>query len=382
VSTKEVGIGLFGYSIGRVHAYAWTDLARYYAPPKLRPRLVAIGGRTKANVDTEAKRFGFAKTYYDWENLVKDPEVEVFDNCAPPAIHAPACIAAAELGKDIVCEKPLARRASEAKQMLDVAEKQHVKHMVGYNYRFLPAMVLLRNMIKEGALGKVNLYKGAYLNTNGGFDDPNFPFRWNHSSEMNGYGAVAELGSHAIDLARFLVGDIKSVSGVQETFIKERPTESEPTKMRAVDVDDTTLALMRFKDGALGSLEASWIAPGRADYLRVEVYGSLGSARFNMERPTELEVFQTGGQAPNGFRTIQTVGKEYPFMKQYWPSQGGGFAWAYSFVNELNHFVERLAEDRPVGPEGASFLDGYKVCSVLDAIAESNRTGRWSVLPE
>ena len=301
---KKLGIGILGYSIGKAHAYGWQDLSRYFYPPKLAPKLVALAGRSKDNVQLEADRFGIERTYSNWEDLVKDKEVDVFDNCAPPSLHFEPVIAAAEAGKQLVCEKPLATNARDAKTMLDAAERAKVKHMTGFNYRFLPAVTFARKLIKDGTLGKIHYFKGAYLNFNGGFDDPNYPIKWLHKSETAGYGALADLGSHAIDLARFLVGEVASVSGASETFIEERPVEGTSNKEK-VDVDDTTIACMRFRDGALGLFESSWLTSGRIDYLRFEVYGTMGTIRFNLERLNELEVFIKDERADLGGRQVQ-----------------------------------------------------------------------------
>jgi predicted dehydrogenase len=377
-SGKEIGVGILGYSIGKAHAYGWQDLARYFHPTKLTPKIVALAGRSKPSVDFEASRFGIDRKYSRWEDLVKDKDVEIFDNCAPPALHPEPVIAAAEAGKQLVCEKPLAKNAKDARTMLDAAERTGVKHMTGFNYRFLPAVTFARKLIKDGTLGKVHYFKGAYLNYNGGMDDPRYPIKWWHQPEIAGYGALADLGTHAIDLARFLVGEVSSVSGASETFIRERPVAEGSEEKAQVKVDDTTIACMRFQDGALGLFESSWLTSGRIDYLRFEVYGSMGSLRFNLERLNELEVFLKDDRADlAGFRRIPVTGREHPYMKNFWTNQGIGFAWQYSFTNELHHFLQCLSEDRPLGPIGATFFDGYKAMLILDAIAESNNEGKW-----
>jgi len=384
MNKKEIGIGILGYSIGKAHAYGWQDLSRYFYPAKLNPKLVALAGRSKDSVEFEAGRFGFERTYSKWEDLVNDKEVDVFDNCAPPSLHIEPVVAAVEAGKQIVCEKPLAKNARDAKTMLDVAERAGIKHMTGFNYRFLPAVTFARKLIKEGALGKIHYFKGAYLNYNGGFDDPNYPIKWLHQSETAGYGALADLGTHAIDLARFLVGEVTSVSGASETFIRERPVTEGSSERSSVDVDDTTIACMKFRDGALGLFESSWLTSGRIDYLRFEVYGTLGTIRFNLERLNELEVFikDEGRSDLQGFRRIPVTGRDHPYMKKFWTNQGIGFAWQYSFTNELNHFVECLADDKPLGPIGATFHDGYRAMQILDAIAESDRIEKWVSVPD
>ncbi len=194
----------------------------------------------------------------------------IFDNCAPPSLHPEPTIAAAEAGKQLVCEKPLAKNARDAKTILDAAERAGVKHMTGFNYRFLPAVTFARKLIKDGTLGKIHYYKGAYLNFNGGMDDPSYPLKWLHQSETAGYGALADLGSHAIDLARFLVGEVASVSGASETFIPERPIQEGSSEKGKVDVDDTTIACMKFREWSSRSVrvELAYFGENRLSPLR------------------------------------------------------------------------------------------------------------------
>jgi predicted dehydrogenase len=376
---KDLGVGIIGYSIGKVHAHAWSAVDEFFYPVKLKPRLVAICGRTKEKVDLEAKRFGFQSSYADWKDLVNDKRVTVVDNCAPPSSHLEPTLLAASLGKNVFCEKPLARNAADAKAMLDAAEKAKIKHMIGYNYRFLPAVLVARDMITSGQLGKIYYYKGAYLNVNEGYDNPEFPYGWHHDSRIAGYGALSDLGTHALDLARFLVGEICSVSGAQETFIRERPIAHGSAEKKKVDVDDLTVACLKFQNGALGILEASWLTGGRTDYLRFEVYGSLGTVRYNLERIHELEVFKTDGdQKTRGFRNVMVLNKDFhPYMKQYWSNQGGGFAWEHTFINEFNHYISCIADDAPIAPNGATFYDGFRNCRIMDGISESATSEKW-----
>ena len=374
---REFGVGIIGYSVGKVHAHAWKGVDEYYHPARAVPRLVAIAGRTEEKVKTEAARFGFKRSYADWRKLVSDEEVEIVDNCAPPYLHAEAAIAAAEKGKDLICEKPMARNAKEARTMLDAAERARVSHLVGYNYRFVPAVALAKQMIDEGLLGQIYYFKGSYLNTAVAYEYPETPADWHHSSETAGYGALADLGTHAIDLARFLAGEVESVSAERRTFFMKRPEKRGSDRMVDVDVDDITVSTLSFKSGAAGMLEASWITHGKRDALGFEVYGSKGSARFDLERINELEVtIPTQGSKTNGPRNVLVLGKDHPYMAPYWVNQAGGFSWEHSFVNELNHFLECLVDGKQVSPQGATFVDGYRNCLIMDAMVESARTGR------
>jgi predicted dehydrogenase len=373
----EFGVGIVGYSIGRAHAHGWKDVDEVFHPAKAVPVLVALAGRTKEKVDLEAARFGYKRAYTDWRKLVSDDEVDIVDNCAPPGLHAEVCIAAAEAGKDLICEKPMARTAKEAKTMLEAAERAKVAHMIGYNYRFVSALALARQIIDEGLLGRLYYYKGSYLNAAAGYHDPETPYDWHHSFETGGHGALADLGTHAIDLARFLAGEIVSVQTVSRNFISSRPESRGAKTSRKVDVDDATISVLSFANGAVGMLEASWVTPGRTDFLAFEAYGSKGSLRFNLERINELEVYLEEGdsrfRAPRG---VLVLNREHPFMSKYWVKQAGGFSWENTFVNELNHYLERLVDKKSVAPEAATFVDGYRNCLVMDAMMESAKTGR------
>lgn len=378
---SNIGVGLVGYSIGRVHTHAWLNMPLHYYPPPAKPVLVAVAGRNRDRVTAFAEKFGYKKTYDNPMNLVKDPEVDVVDLCTPPYAHSEIAIQACELGKHVICEKPLARTGKEAQTMLRAAEKAGVKHMAAFNYRFIPAVSFARKLILEGFVGRVLSFRGAYLNVEVGdlgYINPEFPLDWHFKSETAGYGALSDLGSHILDLARFLVGEIASVAGATATYVKERPLPESPHKKGKVEVDDSTVAAVKFANGALGTIEASWMAPGRKDFLRFEILGSEGSLRFNLERLNELEIFSL--KDPNelrGFRDVWTTSKTHPYMEKFWFEQGGGFGWDHAFVNEVHHFTNCIVNDKPVEPAGATFLDGYRNCLVMDAIAESASTDRW-----
>lgn len=374
---REFGVGIIGYSVGRTHAYGWEGVGKVFHPAKAVPRLVAISGRTSERVEAERERFGFQRSYTDWHKLVADKDVDIVDNCAPPYLHEEACVAAAEAGKNLICEKPMARNAKEAKNMLDAARKAKVAHMVGYNYRFMPATALAKQIIAEGRLGRLYYYRGSYLNAYAGYHSPDAPFDWHHSYSTGGYGALSDLGTHAIDLARYLMGEVSSVQSVSKNFVGSRPEKKGSGRKLKVDVDDATISAVNFANGAVGMIEASWMTPGRADFLAFEAFGSKGSVRYNLERINELEIYleEEGGRF-NGPRDVLVLGRDHPFMSKYWANQAGGFAWENTFVNELNHYLERLVEGKSVAPEAATFLDGYRNCLVMDSMVASARTGK------
>ena len=197
-------------------------------------------------------------------------------------------------------------------------------------------------------------------------------FDWHHSRDMAGYGALGDLGTHAIDLARFLIGEIVSVQAISKTFISQRPINGRPENHRRVDVDDVTLAVISFSNGVIGTIEASWLTPGRTDSLGFEIYGSRGSLIFDSERLDELIVYLEGNKYIIGPQKVLVLRDVHPYMKNYWSNQAGGFRWEDTFTNELHHFVECLTQERTIDPEGATFLDGFRNCKVMDAIIRSS----------
>ena len=222
---RKIGVGLLGYAfMGKAHANGYSKMPVFFYPPPAFPRLVAICGRTEDAVAEAAKRYGFERYYTDWRSLIKDDEVEVVDNCLPNNMHAEPCIAAAEAGKHVICEKPLAATLEDAKAMCEAVEKAGVKNMTAFNYRFVPAIQLAKKLIDEGYIGRILQYRAVYLQE--WIMDPNFPLVWRLRKNVAGSGALGDLGAHIIDLARFLVGDVSSVCGLTETFIKERPPVS------------------------------------------------------------------------------------------------------------------------------------------------------------
>jgi len=377
---KEIGVGMLGYSfMGKAHTNAYIKMPIFFYPPPAKPRLVAICGRTEKAVAEAARRYGYEKYYTDWRDLIKDEEVELVDNGLPNNMHAAPSIAAVEAGKHILCEKPLAMDTEEARRMYEAAEKAGVKHMVGFNYRFVPALTLAKKLIEEGYLGKILQYRAVYLQE--WIMDPNFPLVWRLRKSVAASGALGDLGAHILDLARYLVGDIESVCGMTKTFIEERPLPEDPTKKGKVDVDDAFIAILRFKNGTIGSVEASRFCAGRKNFQRIEIHGTEGSIEFNLERLNELNVYSKKDQDDRmGFRNIIVTETVHPYMKQWWP-HGHIIGWEHTFVHEIHHLIDCIVNDKPIAPVGATFYDGLKCQEILDAILESSEKGKWVTLP-
>ncbi len=366
----EIGIGMMGYAfMGKAHTNAYKTLPYMMYPPPAIPVLEALCGRNAEAAREAAKRYGYRKVYSDWHEMLADPAVQLFDNGGPNDAHAEPCIAAAQAGKHLLCEKPLARNAKEAKAMLDAAAKAGVKHMVAHNYRFVPALRQAYNLIQSGQLGRIYHFRAVYLQE---WIMPHYNtgMIWRLDKQTAGSGALGDLGSHIIDLARFLVGEMKSVSALTKTFIPERPNPD--GTMGKVEVDDAFVAVMEFDNGAIGTLEASRFAAGRKNYNCLEVNGEKGSIRFDLERMSELEVFWIDDQPKEtqGFHKVIVTEGYHPWISNWWP-HGHLIGWEHTFIHEIHHLLECIMNDRDVAPFGATFEDGYRNAVIADAILES-----------
>lgn len=370
---QEVGVGMLGYAfMGKAHTNAYKTIPYMMYPPPAVPRLVAISGRNQDAVAEAARRYGYEKYYTSWRAMLEDPDVQLLDNGGPNNLHAEPSIIAAELGKHILCEKPLARDAAEAKEMWDAVEKAGVKHMVAFNYRFVPAIRLIRNLIDEGKLGRIYHFRASYLQE---WIMPHYgtPKIWRLDKSVAGSGALGDLGAHIIDLAHFLVGGVKSVSGLTTTFIKERAT-AEGT-IATVDVDDAFAAAIEFENGALGTLEASRFAAGHKNANTFEINAEKGSIRFNLERLNELEVFWIDDEPKEtqGFHTVNVTEAYHPWISNWWP-HGHIIGWEHTFIHEITHLLDCIVNNKDVAPYGATFEDGYRCAVVCDAIVQSSQS--------
>jgi predicted dehydrogenase len=372
----EVGIGMLGYAfMGKAHSNAFKTIPYMMYPPPAIPKLVSVSGRNAAGVEEAAKRFGYAKYTTDWREQIEDPEVQLFDNGGPNDTHAEPCIAAAEAGKHILCEKPLSRSAEESKMMLDAVEKAGVKNMVAFNYRFVPAIRQIRNLIDSGALGQIYHWRAVYLQE---WIMPHYGTEkiWRLDKDVSGSGAIGDLGTHIIDLAHYLVGDIKSIGAYTKTFIDERPL-LDGSGMGKIDVDDAFVAALEFTNGAVGTLEATRFAGGRKNFNSFEINAEKGSVHFNLQRMNELEIFWVG-ESPKetqGFHQVLITEDYHPWWENWWP-HGHIIGWEHTFVHEITHLLDCIVNDKEVGPHGATFLDGYRADVVAGAIIESALTKR------
>ncbi|MGQ9597324.1 MAG: Gfo/Idh/MocA family protein [Thermoproteota archaeon] len=376
MSTRRIGVALLGYAfMGKSHSLAYKNVPHFFYPPPAIPELVVIYGRTEGKVKEAAKNYGFKKYATDWKKAIEDPEVEVVDNSLPNNMHLEPTLEAIEKGKHIICEKPLARNGEEAKILRDVARKSRVKTMVAFNYRFVPAVQLARKIVQSGMLGRIYHFRARYLQD--WIVDPNFPLVWRLRKEDAGSGPLGDLGSHIIDLGRFVVGEFKSIMGMVKTFVEERPLPDDPTKKGKVTVDDAFEAVIEIENGAIGTLEASRFATGRKNYNNFEINGEKGSIEFNLERLNELKVYlkEWEEKGIGGWDTVLVTERKHPYIDRYWPS-GHIIGWEHTFINEIYHFVKSIVADEKIEPIGATFEDGYRNNVIMDAILQSAETGR------
>ncbi|MCW5934417.1 MAG: Gfo/Idh/MocA family oxidoreductase [Fimbriimonadia bacterium] len=382
MAKKRLNVALIGYQfMGKAHSNAYRQVEHFFPELELVPHMKVICGRNEERVCSAAERYGFEEYATDWESVVARNDIDIVDVSTPGNLHAPIAIAAATHGKITLCEKPIANNLKEAREMVAAAEQNNILHGVFFNYRKAPAVSFAKQLIDEGALGKIFHFRGTYLQD--WIVDPNFPLVWRLQKEVSGSGVHGDLNAHIIDLASWLVGDIQEVSGMMETFIKERPVLKEvddrlggqaSAEMGKVTVDDAAMFLARFKNGAIGTFEATRFALGRKNYNRFEINGSKGSLVFNLERMNELELYLENDPAGlRGFRTIQVTDGSHPYVGAWWPA-GHIIGYEHTFTHLIRDVMEAAAKQELPSP---NFYDGLKCQAVLEAVEASANNRQW-----
>ncbi|MCS7180664.1 MAG: Gfo/Idh/MocA family oxidoreductase [bacterium] len=383
---KEINVGLIGYKfMGKAHSFAYKNVSIFFDLP-VKPIMKVICGRTEKAVSQAKEKFGWCEYETDWKKVVERKDIDLIDITTPPNAHKEIAIQAAKNGKIVFCEKPLASTLKDAYEMLEAIEKYNVKHAICFNYRKLPAIGLAKKLIDEGKIGKIYHMRAVYLQD--WIVDPDFPLVWRLQKSIAGSGSHGDLNAHLIDMARYLVGEFDEVIGISETFIKERPVLKEKEELETglgefkekseekgiVDVDDATLFLARFKNGAIGSFEATRFAPGRKNGQRFEINGSKGSIVFNLERLNELEFYSREDQSGiQGFRTIIATDASHPYAGNWWPA-GHIIGYGESFVNMVADIFNSIAKGENPSP---NFYDGIKCQEVLEAVEQSIKERKW-----
>jgi len=356
--------------MGRAHSNAWMDVGKFYDLPAM-PVMKAACDNVAENLEPFCKRFGWQSREKDWQKLVARDDIDVIDICTSNNVHMPIAVAAAKAGKHLICEKPVAMNADEAKAMLDAAKAAGVLHMVAFNYRRVPAIALAKQIIEEGKIGKVFHFNAVYYQD--WLVDPAFPYVWRHDKSVAGSGAHGDMNAHIVDLARFLVGEVEAVCGAEEVFIKERQMPGGSGK-GTVTADDALFSLARFADGALGSFMATRFASGRKNYLRFELFGSEGSLLFNLERLNEIQYYtRSEAGREQGFRTILATESDHPYINKWWPP-GHIIGWEHTFIHEVGDFLTAVGTNQPIAP---NFYDGLRNQQVLDAMQQAAAKKTW-----
>jgi predicted dehydrogenase len=369
-----VRIGLLGCGfMGKCHSNAYKKIPYIYAGAGVMPRLELLCDKKEDLAGREAARYGYERFCSDWNELVADDRVDVVDNCGPDPSHPEPCIAALRRGKHVICEKPMAIAVEDARRMRDAAAAAAGKAMCTFNYRFMPAVRLAKDLIAEGRIGTLYHIRANYLQM-AGHDpalrpDQAWYSAWPHSGGLQG------IGSHAIDQCRFLLGEIKSVSALVRTFNAARavPSAGDPN----VVADEGAAAVLEFASGALGVLESSVVATGRKNYLSWEINGSKGSLKWDMEHPNSLLACLegAGGARLMGFAEISVTEQEHPYVAPWWP-QGHNLGWEHSHIIEKFHFLDAVAHGRPMYTYNATFEDGYRAAVIIAAMRQSSQSGR------
>jgi predicted dehydrogenase len=372
---RQVRVGMIGYSfMGKVHSNAYRSVPFFFSLDA-EPILQAICGRNEKNVEEQSQKLRWKSYETDWKQLIKRDDIDLIDISTPNNTHYEIVLAAAKAGKHIICEKPLANTLEEAKEMLKAVNDAGVIHMISHNYRFSPAVQFAKKLISEGRIGKIHHIRATYLQD--WLLDPSYPMEWRLKKEISGSGTLGDLGSHIIDLARFLVGEIDEVVGMMKTFIDERPLDEvihESGGMGKVTVDDTSSFLARFDNGALGNFETTRFAGGNKAGNRFEINGDKGSIRWDLENMNNLEVYLVDDEPGlQGFRTINCTEEIHPYADAYWPA-GHIIGYEHTFINQISELIKGISTGNNPAP---NFEDGVRNQQVLHAIAESIETKRW-----
>lgn len=382
---RSLKVAMIGYNfMGKAHSNAWRQAPKFFNLP-VDIELHTICGRSQPALDEAAARFGWSYAVTDWREAVANPEIDIVDICTPTESHHPIALAAAANGKAILCEKPLGMSIPQCEEMVAAVQKAGVVNMVCHNYRRIPAIALAKSMIEQGVLGdRIYHYRARYAQD--WIANPEFPLVWRLQSEIAGLGALGCIGSHIIDLGRYLVGELREVSGLMETFIDERPLLEETlgglgakagSAKGKVTVEDAASWIARFENGAVGSFEATRFAYGRKNQITLEINGSKGSLAFDFEEMNRLRYYNAEDpEGARGFRDILVTEASHPYLDAWWPP-GHLIGYEHTFTNTFADFIRAILDGKSVHP---TFEDGLANEKVLSAITESARNKQWVCL--
>lgn len=379
MTSRQFGVGMVGYGfIGKMHTYAYKSIPFFYDPPPVDVRLVGVCTSRAETAQKAAEHGGYEFGTTDHHKLLERDDIHIINCCTPNSLHKDILISALQAGKHVYCDKPLAMNLAEAREIMDAVEKANVVHQMTFQYRFVPAIIRARQLIDEGLLGEIMSFRVAYLHS--GYVDPSRPMSWRLNKKEGGAGALFDLGSHVLDLVRYLSGEVKEVFATTHTFIRQRPASKGSSQLVDVDVDDLVLAQMRMENGALGTMEASRIATGTNDDLRIELHGKEGAIRFNLMEPNWLYVYDNrvkgepiGGR--RGYTLVETV-QRYPEPAVF-PGPKFTVGWTRFHIASIYNFLRNVA-GRNLSPP--TLYDGFKVQEIMEAALKSAEKGGWMKL--
>jgi predicted dehydrogenase len=375
MAKKVVNVALIGQKfMGKAHSNAYLKVAKFFDLP-VQPVMHTTVGVIQENPQDFAERWGWKHYATNWKEVVANPEIDLIDIVTPNDLHEPIAVAALKAGKAVACEKPMANTFKAAKAMAQATGKGKLPSFVWFCYRRVPALALARRIIQEGRLGKIYHVRAQYLQDWGG---PETPLVWRFDKKLAGSGAHGDLNAHIVDIARFLTSqEITEVSGMAETFIKERALPGNPKKKGKSTVDDALLFLARFNGGAIGSFEATRLATGNRNGNQIEINGAKGSLHFNFERMNELRFFDaTVPQHLQGWTDIlATNPMVHPYVHAWWPD-GHGLGYEHTFINMAADVFRILGGQKPEVPI-PDFEDALKTQQVLDAALLSTTKKTW-----
>ncbi len=367
--SRQLRIAIIGHRfMGRAHSNGWLQAAKFFDLPA-QPVLALACGRDADATRAFADNWGWEETTGDWREAVARDDIDIVDIASPTHLHRDMAVAAAAAGKHLFCEKPFALDAAQAAEMLAAAKAAGVVGYLNHNYRRCPAVRLAKQLVDSGELGRIYHWRGSYQQD--WLADPETPMRWQLKQEFAGGGPHIDLGSHGIDLARYLVGEVAAVTCTQANFVKERPLPGGGGG--EVTVDDASIMSLEFESGALGSLEVTRYATGRKNRNAFEIYGSEGAVCFDLERMNELQFFSKCDPATQqGFRTVLATDPGHDYAGRWWPP-GHIIGYEHPFAHAAADFIDAVCDGPPITPD---FADGLACMQVLDAANRSAREGR------
>ena len=374
--TKPYNIGMIGYGfMGRAHSNAYANVTHYF-DLEYRPVLKAVCARDAEKAQAFAAKWGYESVETDWKKLLARKDIDAVDICTPNNLHKEIAIAAAQAGKAILCEKPLAMNAAEGEEMCRAVEKAGVANIVWYNYRRVPAVSFAKQIIDSGKLGKIFHYRANFLQdwTISADLPQGGQGLWRLDVAAAGSGVTGDLLAHCIDTAIWLNGGIGSVSAMTETFIKERK-HNLTGKVEKVGIDDACAFLCRFTNGSLGLFESTRYARGHKALYTLEINGERASIKWDLHDLHRLSWFDHRDEGPlRGWRSIHVTDGEHPYMGKWWVP-GLAVGYETSFVHQVADFLEGLAKGKPAGPTFREALETQKIC---DAVLASAKSGAWT----